>query len=83
MVPLFDGSNYCTWATNMTAFLCSQCLWGIVSGREAKPLDLPSPRAAIPATGTTPAQPAIPAPSQDEVNERLSTLPSPTHSEWI
>ena len=46
MVPLFDGSNYCTWATNMTAFLRSQCLWGIV------------------------AQLAIPAPSQNEVNER-------------
>ena len=70
MVPLFDGLNYRTWATNMTAFLCSQCLWGIFSGRETKPLDLPFPRAAIAATSTTSAQPAIPAPSQDEVNER-------------
>ena len=45
MVPLFDGSNYCTWATSMTAFLCSQRLWGIVSGREGRPSDLPSVRA--------------------------------------
>ena len=44
---------------------------GIVSGRENKPENLPSPRAAITAVGTTPAQPAIPAPSQEEVNERL------------
>ena len=41
MVPLFDGSNYRTLATSMTAFLHSQCLWGIVSGREGRPLDLP------------------------------------------
>ena len=61
MVPLFDGSNYRTWATNMTAFLRSQHLWGIVSGRKNKPENLPSPRAAIAAVGTTPAQPAIPA----------------------
>ena len=69
MVPLFDGSNYCTWATDMTAFLCSQCLWGIVSGREVRPSDLPSGRAAVAATSTSPAQLAIPAPSQ-EVSER-------------
>ena len=70
MVPLFDGSNYHTWATDMTAFLCSQHLWGIVSGRETRPLDLSSGRAAVVATGTSPAQLAIPAPSQEEVSER-------------
>ena len=70
MVPLFDGSNYCTWATNMTAFLCSQHLWGIVSGRESRPSDLPSGRAAVVATSQTPAQPAIPAPTQEKVSER-------------
>ena len=69
-VPLFDGSNYRTWATSMTAFLCSQRLWGIFSGRESRPLDLPSGRAAVAATGTSPAQPAIPAPTQEEVSER-------------
>ena len=70
MVPLFDGSNYCTWATNMTVFLRSQRLWGIVSGREVKPDNLPSPTAAITATSTAPTQLAIPAPSQDQVDER-------------
>ena len=70
MVPLFDGSNYCTWATSMTAFLCSQQLWAIVSGRESRPSDLPSGRAAVVATSTTPAQLAIPAPTQEEVSER-------------
>ena len=70
MVPLFDGSNYHTWATNMTAFLCSQHLWGIVSGRESRPSDLPSGRAAIAATSQTPAQLAIPPPTQEEVSER-------------
>ena len=54
MVPLFDGSNYQTWATNMTAFLCSQHLWGIVSGRESRPSDLPSGTAAVAATITSP-----------------------------
>ena len=70
MVPLFDGSNYRTWATSMTAFLHSQRLWGIVSGREGRPSDLPSGRAAVAATRTSPAQPAIPPPTQDEVSER-------------
>ena len=69
MVPLFDGSNYCTWATSMTAFLCSQHLWGIVSSREGRPSDLPSGRAAVAATGTSPAQLAIP-PTWEEVSER-------------
>ena len=55
MVPLFDGSNYCTWATGMTAFLRSQQLWGIVSGREVRPSDLSSRRAAVAATSTSPA----------------------------
>ena len=57
-----------TWATSMTAFLCSQCLWEIVSGRENEPLDLPSGRAAVAATSTSPAQLAIPAPTQEEVS---------------
>ena len=70
MVPLFDGSNYHTWATSMIAFLLSQCLWGIVSGREGRPSDLPSGRAAVAATSTSPAQLAIPAPTQEEVSER-------------
>ena len=70
MVPLFDGSNYCTWATSMTAFLRSQRLWGIVSGREGRPSDLSSGRAAVAATNTTPAQLAIPPPTQEEVSER-------------
>ena len=70
MVPLFDGSNYRTWATDMTAFLRSQRLWGIVSGRESRPSDLPSGRAAQSATSQSPAQPAIPPPTQEEVSER-------------
>ena len=70
MVPLFDGSNYRTWATNMTAFLRSRRLWGIASGREDKPLNLPSGRAAVAATSTTPAQLTIPPPSQEDVIER-------------
>ena len=59
MVPLFVGSNYRTWATDMTAFLRTQCLWGIFSAREARPLDLLSGRAAVVATSTSPAQPAL------------------------
>ena len=78
MVPLFDGSNYHTWATSMTAFLCSQHLWGIVSGREGRPLDLSSGRAAVAATGTSPAQPAIPPPTQEEVSERQRA-----QREWV
>ena len=70
MVPLFDGSNYRTWATDMTAFLRSQRLWGIVSGREVRPSDLSSGRAAVAATSSSPAQPAIPPPSQEEVSKR-------------
>ena len=54
----------------MTAYLCSQHLWGIFSGRESRPLDLPSGRAAVAATSQTPAQPAIPAPTKEQVSER-------------
>ena len=78
MVPLFDGSNYWTWATSMTAYLCSQRLWGIVSGRESRPSDLPSGRAAVAATSQSPAQPAIPHPSQEEVSERQRNI-----REWM
>ena len=59
-----------TITLDMTAFLCSQHLWGVVSGRETRPLDLPSGRAAVAATSSSPAQLAIPAPSQEEVSER-------------
>ena len=69
LVSLFNGSNYHSWAMSMTAFLRSQHLWGIVSGRETRPLDL-SARAAVAATTTSPAQPAIPAPTPEQVSER-------------
>ena len=62
----------------MTAFLRSQCIWGVVSGRETRPSDLPSGRAAVAATSTSPAQPAIPHPSQEEVSERQRA-----QREWI
>ena len=70
LIPLFNGSDYHSWATSMTAYLHSVHLWGIVSGRESRPSDLPSGRAAVAATQTTPAQPAIPAPTQEQVSER-------------
>ena len=78
LVSLFNGSDYHSWATFMTAFLRSQCLWGIVSGRESRPLDLSSGRAAVAATSTTPAQPAIPAPTPEQVSERQRE-----QREWI
>ena len=69
LVSLFNSSDYRSWATSMTAFLHSQRLWGIVSGRGSRPSDL-SPRAAVAATTTSPAQPAIPAPTPEQVSER-------------
>ena len=78
LIPLFNGSDYHSWATSMTAYLHSICLWGIVSGRENMPLDLPSGRAAVTATQTSPAQPAIPAPTQEQVSERQAA-----QREWI
>ena len=69
LVSLFNGSDYCSWAMSMTAFLRSQHLWGIVSGRETWPSDL-SARAAVAATTTSPAQLAIPAPTPEQVSER-------------
>ena len=78
LVPLFNGSDYCSWATSMTAYLCSIRLWGIVSGRESRPSDLPSGRAAVTATQTTPAQLAIPAPTQEQVSERQAA-----QREWV
>ena len=78
LIPLFNGSDYHYWATSMTAYLRSVHLWGIVSGRETRPLDLPSGRAAVAATQTSPAQPAIPAPTQEQVSERQAA-----QQEWI
>ena len=72
LVPLFNGSDYRSWSTSMTAYLRSVRLWGIVSGRETRPSDLPSRRAAVAATQTSPAQPAIPAPTQEQVSEKAS-----------
>ena len=79
LVSLFNGSDYHSWATSMTAFLHSQCLWRIVSGRETRPNNLPSSgRAAVAATTTSPAQLAIPAPTQEQVSERQREI-----REWI
>ena len=78
LVPLFNGSDYHSWATSMTAYLRSVRLWGIVSGRENRPSDLPSARAAVAATPTSPAQPAIPAPTQEQVSERQVAI-----REWV
>ena len=78
LVPLFNGSDYCSWATSMTAYLRSVRLWGIISGRENRPSDLPSGRAAVTATQTSPAQLAIPAPTQEQVSERQAA-----QHEWI
>ena len=75
LVPLFNGSDY---RTSMTAYLCSIRLWGIVSGRETRPDALSSGRAAVAATSTSPAQPAIPAPTQEQVSERQVAI-----REWI
>ena len=78
LVPLFNGSDYHSWATSMTAYLRSIHLWGIVSGREKRPEALSSGRAAVAATQTSPAQPAIPAPTQEQVSERQAVI-----HEWI
>ena len=78
LVPLFNGSDYHSWATSMTAYLHSIHLWGIVSGRETKPEALSSRRAAVAATLTSPAQLAIPAPLQEQVSERQVAI-----NEWI
>src|ERR1700735_1048865 len=79
LVPMFNGSDYRSWATSMTAYLRSIRLWGIIAGRETKPDALPSSgRAAIAATPPPPAQPAIPAPSQEQVSERQAAI-----HEWI
>ena len=79
LVSLFNGSDYHSWATSMTAFLHSQCLWGIVSGRETRPPSLPtSGTAAVAATATTSAQPAISAPTLEQVSERQREI-----REWI
>ena len=77
LVPLFNSSDYRSWAMSMTAFLRSQRLWGIVSGRENRPLDL-SARAAFAVTTTSPAQLAIPAPTPEQVSERQRE-----QREWI
>ena len=78
LVSLFNSSDYCSWATSMTAYLHSVHLWGIVSGRETRPSDQPSRRAAVTATSSSPAQPAIPSPTQEEVSERQRS-----QKEWI
>ena len=78
LIPMFNGSDYHSWATQMTAYLHSIRLWGIVSGRDNRPSDLPSGRAAVAATQTSPAQPAIPAPSQEQVSERQEE-----QREWV
>ena len=79
LVPLFNGSDYRSWATSMTAYLRSIRLWGIVSGRDSKPESLPtSGRAAVAATTTSPAQPAIPAPTPEQVSERQAAI-----REWV
>ena len=63
----------------MIAFLHSQCLWGIVSGRENKPTALPtSGTAAVTATATISAQPAMPAPTLEQVSERQREI-----KEWM
>ena len=31
-IPILNGSNYCEWESQMTAFLRSQGLWRIVNG---------------------------------------------------
>ena len=79
LVSLFNGSDYRSWAMSMTAFLRSQRLWGIVSGRETRPDSLPtSGRAAVAATTTTPALPAIPVPTPEQVSERQREI-----KEWV
>ena len=78
LVPLFNGSDYHSWATSMTTYLCSIRLWGIVAGRETKPDALSSGRAAVAATSSSPAQLAIPAPTQEQVSERQVAI-----REWI
>ena len=63
----------------MTAFLCSQHLWGIVSGRETRPSSLlTSGTPAVAATATTPAQLSIPAPTPEQVSERQREI-----REWV
>ena len=52
LVPLFNTSDYHTWATQMTAYLRSMKLWHIISEQEMRPADLPSGQ---PATTTTAA----------------------------
>ena len=79
LVSLFNGSDYHSWAMSMTAFLRSQRLWGIVSGRETRPNNLSSSgRAAVAATPTSPAQLAIPASTPEQVSERQRE-----QREWI
>ena len=79
LISLFNSPNYRSWATSMTAFLRSQRLLGIVSGRETRPSSLPtSGTAAVAATATTSAQPAISAPTPEQVSERQREI-----KEWI
>ena len=78
LVPLFNGSDYRSWATSMAAYLLSIRLWGIVEGREHRLEDLPSGRATVAATTTTQAQLAILAPSHEQVSERQRD-----QREWI
>ena len=79
LISLFNSSDYRSWATSMTAFLCSQHLWGIVSGRETRPTALPtSGTAAVAATATASAQLAIPAPTPEQVSERQREI-----KEWV
>ena len=78
LIPLFNSSDHHSWATSMTAYLCSICLWGIFSGKETRPESLSSGRAGTTATTTSSAQLAIPPPTEEQASERQAAI-----HEWI
>ncbi|GLB43949.1 hypothetical protein LshimejAT787_1501330 [Lyophyllum shimeji] len=48
LVPVFDGTNYVLWASNMSDVLRAQGLWQIVAGNDPKPEELDSTQTPAP-----------------------------------
>ena len=40
LVPILDGSNWCIWEIQMTAYLRSKGLWQLVTGADRRPADI-------------------------------------------